>query len=433
MADLRGAAGTAPDWAGYGSTAPFTGAGGSNYANDSTYRNVTTAYNAISYWQLRSQPVFQNLATVKGEHITHTGAAVQFFKKNLLKPTRTSLAELADVVGQRGTDETVTVPMQEYGDAVQLTSLGRAWSMWSLEMDLAHLLSMQMRDSIELITLDAIIKNRNRYRHGLAVEEIASGGPDADSGLDPGNDLRQGTMIESNDFQANLGPAGDGTNSNLPERAGVKNSNETRGNSAAYAAAWHYAKAAKTDTSGNSTIRASTLNLEVMRRVVADMRSNSVPYLSMGCYVAFVHPQQSLDLMEEGDTQIASMISHQVRNKPETFEQGILSKVAGLQFVESPRVPHIVGVGGRTDAAPAKAGTDRPDIYLSPIFGADALAKAYPTNPGYGEWPSMIVSPQIDKLKRFSALAWYGLFGISPFRGNCMSILETKASNSANI
>ena len=445
MADMRSIQNPGNDspfsgW--HGGNAGYVGAGGdpfsSGFTSQSTYQNVTVAYEAMAHWVFWSEPVFQALATKKGEQITHTGAAVQFNKKNNLQPTRTPLGETDDVVGQRGNDETITVYMQEYGDAVQLTSLVRAWSMWSVEADMAFLLSRQMRDSVELITLDAVLKTRNRYRHGLPVESLANAaaitalGTQYAAGLDAGTDLRQGAMIEQSEpFLVERGGTA-ATNSN-PLGGGLETTaGDTDGAAAdadAYGAAFVYDAGART-IDANAPIAGATMDLELLRRIVADMRTGSVPNLSMGCYVAFLHPNQTLDLIEKDGVEIGTMVSHQVRNRPADFEQGMLTKVAGVQFVESPRVPIIRGNSGR---AATVAADSIPDIYLSPVFGADAIAKAYPDVPGYGEWPSMMASPQIDKLMRFRALAWYGLFGVAPFRGNALSIAETTCTNSLNM
>lgn len=51
------------------------------------------------------------------------------------------------------------------------------------------------------------------------------------------------------------------------------------------------------------------------------------------------------------------------------------------------------------------------DIFL----GQDALAKVFPMVPGFGPQPRVVVSPVVDRLRRFSSVGWYHLVGYGRF------------------
>lgn len=54
------------------------------------------------------------------------------------------------------------------------------------------------------------------------------------------------------------------------------------------------------------------------------------------------------------------------------------------------------------------------------LIGAEALAKAYSNGAGYGANPSTVVSPVVDKLRRFASVGWLHLVGYSIFRGEAI-------------
>ena len=61
------------------------------------------------------------------------------------------------------------------------------------------------------------------------------------------------------------------------------------------------------------------------------------------------------------------------------------------------------------------------------LMGAEALAKAYSNAPGFGANPKTVVSPVVDKLRRFASVGWYHLVGYSVFRAEALLHIETDA------
>ena len=52
------------------------------------------------------------------------------------------------------------------------------------------------------------------------------------------------------------------------------------------------------------------------------------------------------------------------------------------------------------------------DLFL----GQDALAKVFPNAAGFGAQPRIVVSPVVDRLRRFASIGWYHLVGYGRFR-----------------
>lgn len=59
------------------------------------------------------------------------------------------------------------------------------------------------------------------------------------------------------------------------------------------------------------------------------------------------------------------------------------------------------------------------------LMGAEALAKVFSNAPGFGPMPRTVVSPVVDKLRRFASIGWYHLVGYSVFRPEALVRVKT--------
>ena len=62
------------------------------------------------------------------------------------------------------------------------------------------------------------------------------------------------------------------------------------------------------------------------------------------------------------------------------------------------------------------------------LMGAEALAKVFSEGPGYGPNPRVVLSPVVDKLKRFASVGWYHLVGYSVFRNEALIRVKTSGN-----
>jgi len=59
------------------------------------------------------------------------------------------------------------------------------------------------------------------------------------------------------------------------------------------------------------------------------------------------------------------------------------------------------------------------------LMGAEALAKVHSNAPGFGPQPRVVVSPVVDKLRRFASIGWYHLVGYNVFRPEALIRVTT--------
>jgi N4-gp56 family major capsid protein len=112
----------------------------------------TAAYNALAYYSLRDQLIFDQFADVRPTHQTHVGSSVTFTIAADLAAATTALTETADVDAVAISDSTVVVTPAEYGNAVLSTAKLRLTS---------------------YVEIDPIVANLVGYNAGISVDTIA--------------------------------------------------------------------------------------------------------------------------------------------------------------------------------------------------------------------------------------------------------------------
>lgn len=72
--------------------------------------------------------------------------------------------------------------------------------------------------------------------------------------------------------------------------------------------------------------------------------------------------------------------------------------------------------------------TNLADKSIGFMLGQEALAKVFSSAPGFGPNPGVVVSPVVDKLRRFASIGWYHLVGYSVFRPEAVVRIKTSTS-----
>jgi len=122
-------------------------------------------------------------------------------------------------------------------------------------------------------------------------------------------------------------------------------------------------------------------------------------------YVAHIHPDVCYDLrLETGTTAWVNPHNYVDTTPIYTGEVGALH---GARFVENDRCSTVTS--GITQ-------------YNTYFFGREALAEAV------AEEPHSVVALQVDTLKRFQSVGWYGILGSAIYRQNALQIVRTGAS-----
>ncbi len=146
----------------------------------------------------------------------------------------------------------------------------------------------------------------------------------------------------------------------------------------------------------------------VLREGVAKMRKNNVRPLRGGSYVAVISPYQAQHLMSETtDTGFRWMVGYSGDNSGgNSIFMGEVGTYEGVRLVVN---NHLTDLG------------------TGYLMGAEGLAKAYSTAPGFGADPKTVVAPVVDKLRRFASIGWYHLVGYSIFRADSILRIKTDA------
>lgn len=160
-----------------------------------------------------------------------------------------------------------------------------------------------------------------------------------------------------------------------------------------------------------------------IRRAYTELRVANVMTFN-GLYAAVVHPNVVYDL--RGETGTAGWRDPHVYSQPEQIWNGEFGAFEGFRFIEAPRAPVFADASNDAGAA------GNIDAYRSLFFGRQAMAKAYSTYEGRGAYPMVIMSPVIDKARRFQPVTWHWFGGYGLFRQESLRAVESAATVSNN-
>lgn len=152
------------------------------------------------------------------------------------------------------------------------------------------------------------------------------------------------------------------------------------------------------------------LDGSLLREGVARLRAANVRPLRGGNYVAVISPYQAQQLMSDTtDTGFRWMVGYAggMGTAGNSIFMGEVGTYEGVRLVVNNHL------------------TNQGQGYL---MGAEALAKAFSTAPGFGPNPKTVVSPVVDKLRRFASVGWYHLVGYSVFRAEALLHIKTSAN-----
>lgn len=173
-----------------------------------------------------------------------------------------------------------------------------------------------------------------------------------------------------------------------------------------------YSNAGNVDTTGptNTVGATDVFSSKLVRYSVAKMRGRAALEFDDGYFIGFVHPDVSHDLRAE--TGVANWRDPHVYNGTGTdlIWKGEIGVYEGVKWIETPR--NYSAADGASSAT----------VHRTLILGKEALAEACAIEPG------IVVSPQIDRFRRFMTVGWYGLCGWSRYREECLQRVESIAS-----
>ena len=147
---------------------------------------------------------------------------------------------------------------------------------------------------------------------------------------------------------------------------------------------------------------ADYLTATMLRNAVATMKAANVRPFAGGLYVAVISPTQAQHLMS--DTNWRSQIVFDDGKAGNSVFTGSIGVFEGCRVI----VNNHIGAQGK-----------------GYVLGAEALAKAFSSAPGFGPNPHVVPSPVVDGLRRFARVGWKHLVGYSLFRAEAVIHLAT--------
>jgi N4-gp56 family major capsid protein len=158
---------------------------------------------------------------------------------------------------------------------------------------------------------------------------------------------------------------------------------------------------AATNVIGGGTV---PLNSWLLREAVYELQAKNVRPWAGGLYVAVVSPVQAQQLKSEADAAGWRWVVGENPMEGNSIYRGEIGTFEGCRII----VNNHLGPNGN-----------------GYVMGAEALAKGFSTAPGFGPNPRVVVSPVVDKLRRFASVGWYHLVGYKVFRDEAIVRLNT--------
>jgi N4-gp56 family major capsid protein len=113
---------------------------------------VQTAYDRLVEFSLRTQPMFRTFATKRPERQAMPGSSVVFQLYNDMTAATTPLTETTDPDSVAiGNTSSVTVTLNEYGNAALVTRKLQLFSLADVDPAIADIISYNMADSIDVL------------------------------------------------------------------------------------------------------------------------------------------------------------------------------------------------------------------------------------------------------------------------------------------
>ena len=158
---------------------------------------------------------------------------------------------------------------------------------------------------------------------------------------------------------------------------------------------------ASTNTVGGA---AAAMSSALLRQGVYEMKAANVRPFAGGLYVAIITPKQETALKAEADAAGWRWVVGNAPGAGNSIYAGEVGTYEGCRIVVNNHM------------------TNEDTGYL---MGAEALAKGFSSAPGFGPNPQIVVSPVVDKLRRFASIGWKHLVGYKIFRDAAVRKIET--------
>lgn len=151
---------------------------------------VTTAYDKLVGFALRSEPQFRTLVSKRPSDVSHAGAVVRLFKHVEMAAATTALTEIVDPESvELGGTSYVDVTLAEYGNSVLTTEKLALESLSAIDPAVANLVAFNMRDSLDVLVQTVMRNGDQRLKNIATVLTAHTNGTATITGIDAADTL----------------------------------------------------------------------------------------------------------------------------------------------------------------------------------------------------------------------------------------------------
>lgn len=151
---------------------------------------VTTAYDKLVGFALRSEPQFRTLVSKRPSDVSHAGAVVRLFKHVEMAAATTALTEIVDPDSvELGGTSYVDVTLAEYGNSVLTTEKLALESLSAIDPAVANLVAFNMRDSLDVLVQTVMRNGNQRLKNIATVLTAHTNGTATITGIDAADTL----------------------------------------------------------------------------------------------------------------------------------------------------------------------------------------------------------------------------------------------------
>ena len=377
---------------------------------------VQKAYDRLLEFALRSEPLIRSVADKRPARQAIPGSTVVLQKYVDLNQATSTLTETVDPDAVAlSTPTTVTITLNEYGNAVLVTRALELFSLADVDPAVANIIAYNLADSIDAVAMTTLRSGSNNI---FAGDATATANVDAADTIDSADIRRAVAKLRSNKAKARRGS--------------------------------YYWTGIHPEVSHD--LRAETGNLGWnFVHAQSDPAVNNIWAGEIGDYEGafFVESSRLFSAKSGADQSALTTTAVTVAGLSAGFTFGVASsaviatraevgdKIAGTGIASGAKIAAISTSGSTTtftvDVANTAAVTATTVVTVTPVTrvfdtivcGAQALAEAVAQEPG------VVIGNVTDKLMRFRPMGWYGVLGFAVYRDEALFRITSGSSIAA--
>jgi N4-gp56 family major capsid protein len=377
---------------------------------------VQKAYDRLLEFALRSEPLIRSVADKRPARQAIPGSTVVLQKYVDLNQATSTLTETVDPDAVAlSTPTTVTITLNEYGNAVLVTRALELFSLADVDPAVANIIAYNLADSIDAVAMTTLRSGSNNIFAGNAT---ATANVDAADTIDSADIRRAVAKLRANKAKARRGS--------------------------------YYWTGIHPEVSHD--LRAETGNMGWnFVHAQSDPAVNNIWAGEIGDYEGafFIESPRLFSAKSGADQSALATTAVTVAGASAGFTLGVAStaviasraevgdKIAGTGIASGAKITKIETAGSTTtftvDVAHTAPVTATTVVTVTPVTrvfdtivcGAQALAEAVAQEPG------VVIGNVTDKLMRFRPMGWYGVLGFAVYRDEALFRITSGSSIAA--